>query len=199
VSAVSQRDAPTCTHDYRRRTDHDLDRRLLSRDGRRWFPAADTTRTSGQENVPGRITARSVHAVRISVHLAAGHAVAISDGEHEVTVDDPLPGGDGDLGGMTPLRLLLASLAGCSGSSVAALLRRDGQPVERVEVTARGRRRDEHPTVITDIDLAFVVHGAGANVVGTEQWNGIPANIDQHPERLWDWKDPQFLRWSIPQ
>ena len=39
---------------------------------------------------------------------------------------------------MTPLRLLLASLAGCSGSSVAALLRRDGQPVERVEV--RGAR-----------------------------------------------------------
>ena len=69
-------------------------------------------------------------------------AFAISDGEHEVSVDYPLPGGDGDLQGMTPLRLLLASLAGCSGSSVAALL-----------------RRDEHPTVITTIDLAFVVHG----------------------------------------
>ncbi|HEX5641794.1 MAG TPA: OsmC family protein [Thermoleophilia bacterium] len=98
----------------------------------------------------------------LSVH-AVQHGpmrFAISDGDHEVTVDYPLPGGDGDLGGMTPLRLLLASLAGCSGSAVAALLRRDGQPVERVEVTARGRRRDEHPTVITDIDLAFVVHGA---------------------------------------
>ena len=32
--------------------------------------------------------------------------------------------------------------------------------MERVEVTARGQRRDEHPTVITEIDLAFVVHGA---------------------------------------
>ena len=85
---------------------------------------------------------------------------AISDGEHEVTIDYPLPGSDGDLKGMTPLRLLLASLAGCSGSSVAALLRRDGQPVERVEVTARGQRRDEHPTVITAIDLA--VHRATA-------------------------------------
>jgi putative redox protein len=84
---------------------------------------------------------------------------AVSDGEHAVTVDYPLPGGDGDLKGMTPLRLLLASLAGCSGSSVAALLRRDGQPVERVQVTARGQRRDEHPTVITAIDLAFEVHG----------------------------------------
>ena len=84
---------------------------------------------------------------------------AISDGEHDVIIDYPLPGSEGELHGMTPLRLLLASLAGCSGSSVAALLRRDGQPVTRVEVTARGQRRDEHPTVITSIDLAFVVHG----------------------------------------
>lgn len=103
----------------------------------------------------------SVHAVQQGLMQ-----FAISDGEHAVTVDYPLPGSAGDLGGMTPLRLLLASLAGCSGSSVAALLRRDGQPVERVEVTACGRRRDEHPTVITDIDLAFVVHGdVGAGCV----------------------------------
>ena len=84
---------------------------------------------------------------------------ALSDGDHEVTIDYPLPGSDGGLKGMTPLRLLLASLAGCSGSSIAVLLRRDGQPVERVEVTARGQRRDEHPTVITAIDLQFTVYG----------------------------------------
>jgi putative redox protein len=99
----------------------------------------------------------SVHAVQ-----QGPMEFAISDGEHEVTIDYPLPGtpgADGELKGMTPLRLLLASLAGCSGSSVAVLLRRDGQPVDRVEVQARGRRRDEHPTVITDIDLTFTVYG----------------------------------------
>jgi len=97
----------------------------------------------------------------LTVHAAQQGPMefAISDGEHEITVDYPLPGSDGGLRGMTPLRLLLSSLAGCSGSSVAALLRRDGQPVERVEVTARGQRRDEHPTVITSIDLAFTVYG----------------------------------------
>jgi len=99
-------------------------------------------------------TELSVHAVQ-----QGPMEFAISDGEHDVTVDYPLPGTDRELQGMTPLRLLLASLAGCSGSSVAALLRRDGQPVQRVEVEARGRRRDEHPTVITSIDLAFTVYG----------------------------------------
>jgi putative redox protein len=99
----------------------------------------------------------SVHAVQ-----QGPMEFAISDGDHAVTIDYPLPGtpgADGELKGMTPLRLLLASLAGCSGSSVAVLLRRDGEPVERVEVRASGRRRDEHPTVITDIDLEFTVVG----------------------------------------
>jgi putative redox protein len=99
-------------------------------------------------------TELSIHAVQ-----QGPMEFAISDGEHGVTIDYPLPGVDHELQGMTPLRLLLASLAGCSGSSVAALLRRDGQPLERVEVVARGQRRDEHPTVITEIDLAFTVHG----------------------------------------
>jgi putative redox protein len=99
-------------------------------------------------------TELSVHAVQ-----QGPMEFAISDGEHEVTIDYPLPGTERDMRGMTPLRLLLASLAGCSGSSVAVLLRRDGQPVERVEVEARGQRRDEHPTVITEIDLAFTVFG----------------------------------------
>ena len=97
----------------------------------------------------------SVHAVQ-----QGPMEFAIGDGEHEVTIDYPLPGSEGELRGMTPLRLLLASLAGCSGSSVAALLRRDGQPVTGVEVTARGQRRDEHPTVISSIELEFVVKGA---------------------------------------
>ncbi len=99
-------------------------------------------------------TELSVHAVQ-----QGPMEFAISDGEHHVTVDYPLPGSGAELRGMTPLRLLLASLAGCSGSSVAVLLRRDGQPVERVEVEVNGQRRDEHPTVITSIDLTFTVYG----------------------------------------
>lgn len=99
--------------------------------------------------------------MELSVHATQQGPMefAITDGEHEVTIDYPLPGTDQDLKGMTPLRMLLASLAGCSGSTLAALLRRDGQAVQGVEVVARGQRRDEHPTVITEIDLAFTVHG----------------------------------------
>jgi hypothetical protein len=30
--------------------------------------------------------------------------------------------------------------------------------------------------------------------VAVYRWNVDPLNVDAHPERLWDWKDPQFLR-----
>lgn len=62
----------------------------------------------------------------------------------------------------SPLMLLLASLAGCSGSTLVVILeRRMQQPVGGLEVTARGRRRDEHPTVFTEIALEFVLRGSG--------------------------------------
>jgi putative redox protein len=81
-------------------------------------------------------------------------------GGHTVTMDYPLEPG-AVLAGFTPLQLLLASLAGCSGNTLALLLRRMKQPVRSIEVAVRGLRRDEHPTVITHIDIEFIVHGAG--------------------------------------
>jgi putative redox protein len=41
------------------------------------------------------------------------------------------------------------------------LLRRADPPPIGLEVEARGIRKDEHPTVLTDIDLEFVVRGSG--------------------------------------
>ncbi len=79
-------------------------------------------------------------------------------GEHAITIDYPLPAGAG-VAGMTPLQLLLSSLAACSGSTLALVLKRMGQQVEGLEVTARGSRRDEHPTVLTDIRLEFELRG----------------------------------------
>jgi|GEM_PF-401726 len=49
--------------------------------------------------------------------------------------------------------------------------------------------------------FSLVVHDRGANVPETFDWNRYPANVDAHPERLWDWRDIQFLRgipWGTP-
>jgi len=41
-----------------------------------------------------------------------------------------------------------------------------------------------------------VIHGAGALSKQSNRWNESPAEIDGHPERLWDWRDPQLLAWA---
>ena len=40
---------------------------------------------------------------------------------------------------------------------------------ESEELDARGLRRDEHPTVITEIALEFTVHGAGVEPAAVEK------------------------------
>lgn len=48
------------------------------------------------------------------------------------------------------------------------------------------------------ICISFYMHFWGS-VHGLSQyyWNTTPNNIDEHPERLWDWSDPPFLRGII--
>lgn len=84
--------------------------------------------------------------------------VTAGDGEHAVTMDYPLQAGQ-DLAGLTPLKLLLASLCGCAGNTIPMLLKKRDQRLRALEVTATGTRRDEHPTVLTSIDVEFVLHG----------------------------------------
>jgi len=105
-----------------------------------------------------------VHAVN-----EKGMRVAATDGTHTVVMDYPMPGDEVDPAGLTPLRTLLASLCACSATSVGFLLRKMKQPVTKIEVDALGQRRDEHPTVITEIALEFVVHGDGVDAAAVER------------------------------
>ena len=41
--------------------------------------------------------------------------------------------------------------------------------------------------------MSIATNGAGATSHATWLWNSRPLNIDEHPERNWDWRQPQFL------
>lgn len=50
---------------------------------------------------------------------------------------------------------------------------------------------------IAFVGLALVglaIHLRGGWSLAVIRWNVDPVNIDQHPERNWDWRDPPFLR-----
>jgi putative redox protein len=95
----------------------------------------------------------SVHAV-----YQSGMHIVASAGAHSVSMDYPL--GSNELAGLTPMQLILASVAGCGGSTVALLLQRMRQPLAGLQVEVRGTRRDEHPTVFTQIDVEFLIKGS---------------------------------------
>jgi len=75
------------------------------------------------------------------------------------SVDLDTPPSDGGSKGMTPMELVLISLAGCSAMDVAAILRKKRQLVEGLEVRVHGQRQTEHPTVFTTMTLEYIVHG----------------------------------------
>ena len=100
-------------------------------------------------------TELTIHAI----HQGAMRVQAEARG-HVMQMDYPRTPGEETVGS-TPLELILASLAGCAANTMALLLRKDQQPVEGIEVRARGLRREEHPTVITEIHLEFLLQGKG--------------------------------------
>jgi putative redox protein len=101
-----------------------------------------------------KLSVRAVH--------EGGMRVIASDGHFHVPMDYPL--NDGETGiGPTPLTMLLASLAACSLNSVMAVLKKMEQPVAGLRVEAHGRRKTDHPTVLTDISLEFTVKGEGVD------------------------------------
>jgi hypothetical protein len=61
--------------------------------------------------------------------------------------------------------------------------------------------REEHRTTLRAqlacgaalLLVSMFINTRGATSHATWLWNMRPAEIDQHPERLWDWTQPQFL------
>lgn len=47
--------------------------------------------------------------------------------------------------------------------------------------------------------ISMIINARGAMSHATWLWNSRPVGIDEFPERLWDWRQPQFLAGWLPQ
>jgi hypothetical protein len=47
--------------------------------------------------------------------------------------------------------------------------------------------------------ISMFINGRGAMSHATWLWNSRPIGVDEHPERLWDWRQPQFMAGLMPQ
>ena len=132
----------------------------------------------------------------MSVQLAATASLVnekvkfrgVSGSNPEVILDYTPPIGEGE--GYTALELFLISLAACSGTAVALLLRKMRKDVSGLEVNAKGSRREQHPTYFEKIHLEFNLVSADAEAADLEKairmseesicpvWNMIKNNVE---------------------
>jgi putative redox protein len=63
--------------------------------------------------------------------------------------------------GQSPMELILAGLAGCTGADVIDILRKKRQDVTNLEIRVHGDRCEEHPRVYIEVEIVFIVTGRG--------------------------------------
>ncbi|AJC72264.1 stress-inducible protein, OsmC/Ohr family [Thermococcus guaymasensis DSM 11113] len=62
-------------------------------------------------------------------------------------------------GGISPMRLLLLSVAGCTAYDVVMILNKMREPIEGLEVEISGERREGHPRIYKKVHLHYKIYG----------------------------------------
>lgn len=71
--------------------------------------------------------------------------------------------------GLSPMELLLAGVAGCTGVDVASILKKKRQPLDALKVRIRGKRAQDHPRIYTEISVEYLLWGNGLDPKAVEQ------------------------------
>ena len=65
----------------------------------------------------------------------------------------------GENSGVSPMEMVLAALAGCSGMDVVSILNKKRVEFTGLTISVEGTRASEHPKVFTDIDVVYTFSG----------------------------------------
>lgn len=76
----------------------------------------------------------------------------------KVHMDGTLEAGGQGLG-VSPMRLVLMALGGCTGMDVISILKKMRQEVTQFEIALSAERASEHPKVYTSFELVYRVRG----------------------------------------
>jgi len=92
---------------------------------------------------------RWVQGMQFVVTAGSGHAVVL----------DTTPDHGGTNTGTKPMELLLDAIAGCTAMDVVPLLAKMRVAFTGLEINVKADRAEEHPRVLTRIELEYVVFG----------------------------------------
>ena len=79
---------------------------------------------------------------------------ATSDNNHTARLDTTKEGGSLD-SGMSPKKMILASLSACSGMDVVEILHKMRVAFNKIEIEAEAEQTDEYPKVFKSIQLVY--------------------------------------------
>jgi putative redox protein len=79
---------------------------------------------------------------------------AVSENGHTVRIDTTVENGSLD-SGMSPKKMLLASLCACSGMDVVDILKKMKVVFTKVDVSAEGEQTEDHPKVFISINMVY--------------------------------------------
>jgi putative redox protein len=74
-----------------------------------------------------------------------------------------------DRPGISPMELLLAGLAGCTGMDIASILSKQRQPFVDLKVKVRGKRASNYPMVFTELEVTYLLWGEGLDLKAVER------------------------------
>jgi putative redox protein len=86
---------------------------------------------------------------------------------HTVRMDTSPPMGDDS--GPSPKKLLLASLAGCTGMDVVSLLKKMRVEITGFDIDIEADLTEEHPKVFSEIRMVYRFHGKDMNQAKVEK------------------------------
>ncbi len=74
-----------------------------------------------------------------------------------------------DKPGVSPMEMILAGLAGCTGVDIADILAKKRQPLKALKVKVRGHKREEFPKIFDEIEVTYFVYGDGIDPQAVER------------------------------
>jgi len=71
--------------------------------------------------------------------------------------------------GLSPMRLLLIAMAGCTGDDIVSILKKKRLALSDLQVRVRGKRASDYPMIWTDIHITYLVWGEAIPAKDLEQ------------------------------
>lgn len=94
------------------------------------------------------VSAKWIEGLTFISKSASGHAIIMDSSTSGANSIAP-----------APTELLLQALCGCTAMDVISILQKMKEPVKSFEVRATAVRASEHPKVLTNISLEYIVYG----------------------------------------